>query len=402
MQEYRFNLLKQRMSIEQIKTYLTVKGWKHNSNYPYRNLLIFEPPSFQEGLETVVLPSSMKFKDFDNRFFELLEELSLIENRDTEEILYNIINPETDRLKIRLQSESTINGSIPLEYAKQCIEAIKELIISSINNEIEPRPHYRRPRKHVLDIARKYCLGQSEFGGYTFVVEAPVFITEEEVSLRDTQNALQDTISRRVFKRIISGIQEVESKYIFYDPEQYLKGLNSNMCEALIKLNDTTKQQETSIECSINWASQFPILDNKTYSTKLSPSTFVKLIRVSKLLRDHQEYNVYKNTALEAGDTVRLTPSKIDEGNPTTQVLKEFITFSGRVIEVRTDHRSPYFIVIEVKDERILIGAALDLQNFITACVALKSGAPIKVTGTLKQEGNQYLLSNLSDFKIEN
>ena len=72
--------------------------------------------------KTIAIPASEEFDDFYPIVNNVIELLQKKEARPANEIIKDIPTTFIDRLEIRVISEITEDGKIPLEYAADCVE----------------------------------------------------------------------------------------------------------------------------------------------------------------------------------------------------------------------------------------------------------------------------------------
>lgn len=92
----------------------------------------------------------------------MIELLQKKENRPANEIIKDITTTFIDRLEIRVISEITEDGKIPLEYAADCVEGLKELILYSVCAEQSARPICYRATDYAKSLLNKFKLAQTE------------------------------------------------------------------------------------------------------------------------------------------------------------------------------------------------------------------------------------------------
>ena len=82
-----------RVSVDQVRTYLSCHGW-HLQPFPGPELLVFSGPTDDAGEPIIqVLPSSERLRDYRMRVEGLIGALSVIENRPAVDILTDILAP---------------------------------------------------------------------------------------------------------------------------------------------------------------------------------------------------------------------------------------------------------------------------------------------------------------------
>lgn len=385
-----------RISVDSITRYLTSSGWFFDKGYTYPNLLVFHKPDKNNQEDTIVLPSSEQYKDFKPRLKEILENLSIIENKSENEIIYDMINPNVDRLKINIQSTSTNNGSLPISYAKRCMEAINQLIIAAASNEIENRPYYKRPKKKAITMANEFLLGQTEQGSFTFVVESSIDRSVNE-SFDLTDISGNSPINRRIIFRIVQGIRELDLYFENQQSDLYKKGLNANMCQALIRLKESF-ELETTVKCGIMWAAEYPVKSYSEYSATIYPRTFRLLERSVERLKSTAYIDNDDNRVISYGR------AELEEYTDKIEMLQtnKQVTIIARVLRIESDRFRPYLLFVKSDniDSNSTIIVEVKFNDFMQACLAYEGSKFVEISGEINRSNDRYIVTDVTGFKI--
>lgn len=80
-----------RVSVDQVRNYLLSHGWRLRA-FPGPELLVFEGPNDDDGEPILqVLPSSERLRDYRMRVVDLIDALSIIEDRPAVAILTDML-----------------------------------------------------------------------------------------------------------------------------------------------------------------------------------------------------------------------------------------------------------------------------------------------------------------------
>jgi alpha-galactosidase len=82
----------------------------------------------------IVLPSSEDFEDFHIGLLKAIDTLSSLIDKSPTDIAEELKSVYCDRLQFRVKSPVSAAGKLPLAYAAQCIEGLKNLILYSAHN----------------------------------------------------------------------------------------------------------------------------------------------------------------------------------------------------------------------------------------------------------------------------
>src|SRR5690606_20327439 len=100
--------------------------------------------------------------DYGIRVKELIESLSILEDRPYEDIISDIINPSVDRLQVRVVSSLSKDGTLPLGYASKLISGLKDLLVAAACVEENPLPFYKRATQNAYNYADNCRFGQTK------------------------------------------------------------------------------------------------------------------------------------------------------------------------------------------------------------------------------------------------
>lgn len=367
--EKNFNLI----DLNKLTNYLKLNNWKQDINFPNKNLLVFHKKYDDEEFD-IVIPSQEKFKDFKLRLKDCINALSILEDKSDSIIVNEILKNYTstkDILSIRLISKTSENGTLPLQTANNVIHGIKKLITSAISNENTPKPHIIGSNKDYISSIDNYNLAQTSVGSYIFNIEIK---NDNKYQIYTTQDG--DIVNipkeRRVISRIQTGINEIinakynNEKYNELLQNGYKKGLNANMCDALLEFreNDDTLEVETYI----TWGNNEFIPNNIPRSVTLKSKDFSILSSLS---------DIYKN----------IDPEKAE--------LKGFIIGlfhekTKREITLRAKYkRSNKNFKIEINED-----------DYKICCKAHAEEKQISIKGELLKIGKYTYLKNYSNLVI--
>lgn len=358
-----------------ITTYLLNNGWRKVEDFPNKNLIQFKKKYCEEDIY-INIPSSEKFKDFKVRIKDTIETISILEDKDTSEIIGAIFDYElyeesnTDLFSVRIKSDISERGKIPIDYGKSAIEGIFKLIISAITNEENPSQYMTRINNKNKEL-ENYKLSQTAVGSYIFNIEVKNEINQQ-ISL-DKNDDISMSPQRKVIKRIQNGLDSISKKENFLDYENlYKDGLNANMCDAL--LNFKYDDCKLDIETSVKWAKNMK-----------EPNDIVKCVVISD-----NEFKILKNIS----DKYKETDTK------DTKI-------SGYIVELKADKNNKG----ETTDRSIVIQTRIDKANrnvkvylnesdYMNACNAHAKDMIVSVKGKLIKKGSRTELESYRDFNI--
>lgn len=241
------------ITIEALEAYLLQDLWKQKIDFPNKKVKLFKKVIGKEEF-SLTIPARNDFRDSQIRIKSAVELLSNLKGISVVGIANNIskysnnniviINKdiqvhkrEKDILSFRIISKLSKDGTIPLEYGSSIVEGLKKLVLSAIFNEEDPKPYFLKTSRSAYEKLFKYRLAQTQVGSYIFNIEVDSRL-DEQLMFNDEDQLESISEERKVIRRIQNGIRDVKEKDMTTLLEDgYKKGLNANMCYAIMNLN---------------------------------------------------------------------------------------------------------------------------------------------------------------------
>jgi hypothetical protein len=305
----------------------------------------------------LLVPLNEKYKDYSHVIELIIENISIFEARSFEEALSQILIL-ADRLKTGILEAR--KGMIPLNQGISLYKGLQDLIIYSACSEFERIPAKRYPRKlgDAIKYAETSLLGQSELGSYV----ANIYLPLPRPALEYPWNTNIEPFPRKVVLRILRGLEDLASSVNenSSDPivDNYEKGLNSNMCDALINIIDVGMGNEVVVKSILEPVYSFP--DGILTEFILNPSNKYYLAEARDILMENapiEEEGVFygypeilKHPQEKAKGTIKLKCINIVPKRTVTITMELNPSDYQRVIEA---HRSDRDIKIKGVLDRI-------------------------------------------------
>lgn len=359
--------------------YLKLQGWVKREDFPSEKLIVLDGPIelLGEPIEAVI-PAKEEFKDYGIRVKELIESLSVLEERPIENIISDIRSPSVDRLQVRVVSNVSKDGTLPLGYASKLITGLKDLLIAAACVEENPLPFYKKATKNAYNYADNCRFAQTKTGSFIITIES-ILPTYRQLELFKTDSA--EPFNRRVIKRIIKGIgyveQSVEEGEISVLTDTYKYGLNANMCEALLKMK--IDQFDVDLEYYVDWSSNFPKPKDVPKIAKIIGNQAYGYIEsAAKILRDTDE-SIKRDIV---GKVVRLTAVDLEDDENDISI--------NRYITIQT----------QINDKSLRVNIPLSVEEYKLACDAHRDNKDVKIHGIIERVGNKWQLMSPERFQI--
>jgi len=339
---------------------------------------VFNGPASARGEPIkAVIPASRDLADFPLRLQELINTLGTIESRDPLDIAQDMLDPNVDRLRLRVLAEVARAGTLPLSYATQLIQSLRDLVVAAACAEDEPQPFFRKASAGGTKLASELRFGQTERGSFVVTLESHVAPPSQAIIPGES---VAEPFARRVLARVMRGLGKVE--HVLFSGgtvnvnDLYRDGLNANMCEAILGMKPELGEPE--FEYRMSWAPVLPPPADLPAVVKLERRGMEFLESTARTLRNAQE----SVERVIEGKVVKL--SSLD---PTDE-LEELA--SDRLVTIRFD--------LDGRPQNAVV--PLIYAPYARACDAHRDGKSIRITGRLERTGKQWRLSGARDFQV--
>lgn len=353
--------------------YLELQGWHRRLNFPNEKLIVFDGPLDMNREEIqAVIPANESFKDYRDRVAGLIYSLSEIEERPVELILKDMINPNVDRLQVRVISEMSKDGTLPLTYAANLVNSLKDFLVAAACAEENPQPFYHRATKTSFDYINSCRFGQTNIGSFIINIESLIpTVVEEQLSLLHKEDF--EHFNRRVIKRVQKGLGYVKDSIKENEITlitNYETGFNANMCEALLSLGH--EKVNFDLEYSVDWSIGIPKPTDVPDKVKIGHPDFVYLENAARVLRG------------------------------TNEVIKK--TIKGKILKlavlgaIQSDAFGKITVCTKQDNKNINFTILLNSKHYKIACNAHRDNAEICAVGLVEKIKNKWEMTNPETF----
>jgi len=355
--------------------YLHANGWSSVQS-PTSQATIWEKQARGETFEAL-LPMNATLKDYALRMGELLDVLSVEEQRSQAEVYRDLLTSGSDVIRIRIADPDLSDGTLPIEEHAQIAQKARDLILAAACAATEHRAvwHKRKPSQ-AMDHVRRVRIGQSERGSYivTVLSRVPPRLDAGNGQLIETDSPYE----RRVTETLATSLQALEQAAAHAAVTQRMsafdeavpKGVNANLCDAVAGLWGGDHLQR-HLDFSFTWAPSRP------GSPKIARRVSIGADRVPVIReagRQMRELSPFPDFEVN-GPVVRLNR---EEGAPTGKAT-----------------------VVGIVDERqARVSIDLGESDYHKAVQAHDLGKSLQLFGTLVKEGRGYVLRNPSNLNV--
>lgn len=352
-----------------LERYLLLNEWVRNYDFPNRNMMVFE-----RNDEILAFPASEKLSDFYVNLPKVIETLSYLYDKSVIDITKEISASYHDLLEFRIKSEISSDGQLPLDYASECIEGIKELILYAACAEQTNQPVCFRVTNNAKNVLNGFKLAQTEVGSFVINIDIQVADEEEQYTINgiEVDSGMEHMVVQRI-GQAIKQIDEITKNNNLFDEivaNAYESGVTANICESLMKLKPDSSNAE--IETKIRYATVYG--KKEVDIVKIQNCHFYTMSEISK----HYRENESEMLVSVEGYITSLNKKKIDE------------VHSDRVIRA----------VVDVNGDMRTVSAELCDEDYRVACDAHRDGEKILIKGILDMSKKIYKFMSVNSFGI--
>ena len=133
----------------EVVSYLRSNGWRKAGEKPGNWSRWLRTDEDGEEFE-VTVPLNPEFRDFAARMGDVLQVLSVFEERSQLPILRDLLVTGADVIRLRLADPELADASVPLDEGATFIQKAKDMMLAAACAAVNPRMYYpsRKPRKH--------------------------------------------------------------------------------------------------------------------------------------------------------------------------------------------------------------------------------------------------------------
>jgi hypothetical protein len=203
----------------------------------------------------IIQPLDNRLRDYSQRMYEIIQVLSEFEVKELAGILDEIVNFDSDIVKVRVMSPDVDNGSIPLGDGVLLFEKARDLLVSTTLSTFKKNRYFSGAwPADVKDFLGTLKLGQTEYGSYIVNVIAPIVISSEN------REGERSSITREVSNNLARSLVATTTAVTKYEASEDLivfeeainNGVSANLCDALIGISGSKGHRD--IEISIQLA----------------------------------------------------------------------------------------------------------------------------------------------------
>ncbi|NJK33112.1 MAG: hypothetical protein HC927_12290 [Deltaproteobacteria bacterium] len=348
-----------------MQQHLRSRGWRLKQDLSAQGFALYERNDVE-----IDVPLRVDYADYARRLEEVLEILASVEKVSPAELIDDLTQPIGDTLAIRVQSEFTTSGTLPLEDSIRVRQGAKALLLSAAHSAVLPQPWFpRMTRTEAVELMNSVQEGQTQRGSFVARFIVPVEPAVGELDLDE------EPFGRRVMTllfRALEGVRHVRSLGAFKELLGMEKqGVSGNLLAALASM--VPRGSGGSVEFGVTWARNRRV--PSVNSTVIFPSeSLAGLDAVADEMRRR-----VKTSGFEVIGYV----TRLERPEPTADM-------GGGIALVPTEGETRELKRVSVQ---------LDAASYTNAIEAHKNGTTVRVVGTLQKSGRRWVLADASGFE---
>jgi hypothetical protein len=324
------------------------------------------------------VPLRQSFRDYPRRVREILENLTLIEDRSQYDIYQDLVRTNQDIVRISIDVPET--GRVGLDEAGVLFWATRELVLAAACSAHTHRAYFpRRKPPRAMEYVRHVNLAAPEAGSFVVVLESPLpssFAQQQmpEIGsgpLEDEpfeRTALLTLATAGMSIRKSIGISTAGGSVERF-AEHVEAGVNANYCDALATMLEEGPGRDLSI--AFSWSTSRPVSRPVPSQLSFSKNDAQVLRAAARFLKERAPVAGFELT----GQIVRLETADLALGGS--------VTVAGLVDDAI---RQAQFFV--------------DAEDYQRAIEAHQNERIVSVEGELVKEGRSFRLRNPRMFSV--
>ncbi|WAD26728.1 hypothetical protein OS670_20395 [Pseudomonadaceae bacterium T75] len=357
-----------------LELYLLSTGWIENGSISDKAKVWHRPEEKNFDLE-ILQPVNEDLKDYSQRLYEAIHNLSEYENRSPLKVISDLKNFDSDIVKIRVISPDVDGGAIPIDDGVLLFEKAKELLVSSTLSTFKKKRFFSGSWPAVVkEFMNTLRFGQTERGSYIVNVIAPVsHFSEKELPEADCSitRSISNNLARSLGATMVALENYEKTNDLISFEGAVSSGVSANLCDAIIGMSGSSKSRDVEIS-----------------------------IELAALEKDSQEI-IRKHRFTSSHIPILSTASEYYKGN---FVIKNYEA-SGLVIRMDHEPAEDYGVIrvtstVNGTDKNISIQLSLD--DYWEAVKAHKPRLPVVCQGDLHVTPRSAFLADPRNFRVIN
>lgn len=384
-----------------VEMYLNMHGWQRLPATYASEYIFYEAPirdDFGKQIK-VAVPVTQDNTIVSEAVPQIIKTVALVERRDRYAIAADMSPANVDVFSVRIVSAVT-RSSIGLQNAQWMYRALYGLFVASASAEINPAPWHRYANQLGTEYAAGLRLMPAETRSFAFAVRSN--LGDETLTNHFANNRNRAaSFKRNVMTRVMRGLYRCRAASdadATWDGlrEEFKSGMNSNMCDAVVRMYQEVAAPDTEIEFGVEWSPKQGVPDDVrdigtvTYTEKVITFTN-QLGRVFRKEPEAPRVDVIGYVIALRDKTAEEQPQLLfgyDEDNEEPEAVADAFD-KDRVVTLKVENA--------VNSGGInfnVVRMSLDNDRYAIACDAHnpKTKFAVRAKGRLVRRGRNYVL----------
>lgn len=274
--------------------YLRVHGWNEEAirSEAERSWITRD----SDGSEfQLTLPMRADLRDFVPRMVDLVETLSVFEQRPFGQVIEDMTLADADIVRFFIDDAVAQDATLALDDGALVLGSVRETVAAAASASISPKPVFNsRKADRVVEYMSGLRLGQSEKGSYVLKVvskvppelrvpgqqQLPITGGVEEPFQRQVTLTLSKAIA--AIKAAVETAASTGQVNAFEAAVQ--NGVSANLCEAIVKLGGEGRSRR-SVGFGFSWSKNRPVKGEPVRKIVLAQESFPFIAEAARLFR---------------------------------------------------------------------------------------------------------------------
>ncbi len=364
------------ISLIDMERYLVKKGWKL-IDHPNKKIHLFRGPlSDNDAPIDIMLPINIDFLDYKQRIKDIINMLSILEQKTSNDFIDELTLISNDRMRMRVISSVSDSSSLPLDIAAHEVQGLKNLYMWAACSEEKKAPHFDQPSTLAINHVRNCRFGHTFEGSFGFIVSSPIISEYDQLPLFD--HIIEAPFERKVTERIARGFSLTKKALLENDPliliDNFPIAFNSKMCDAIL---DMSVEKQNKIKFFIDWSYQIPV-------------------------EKELQFNEYINFDLPEFELIEYASSELQKIEPFKDTIIGKIITLHTITDPQLVNEIPRIAIIKHNYGGHSIDVKLELtrEQYLSAYTAHGKGQKVKIIGNLFKKGSIWRMVDIESIEL--
>ena len=335
-----------------LSAYARCAGWNRTENYG-KHADVYTG----EGLPEVILPRTQRVGDYSLVVSRLIDIFAEVAESDELALYRELMMSDRDVIRVKaLESQS--DGTVALDDGLGLVGGARDMILAAACSYRDPQPFYRAgANKEAMTFLKRMRLGQPERGSFVISFLTPLIPPPMQPALKRDW-PMEGPLDRQITRHLAGSLKaanDAAERLVSGDmsgfQEAILKGVNANLCDALVRLLEPFQV----IDVSVIWARTHP-MTNRSVDARFAGSSAPMFREAAKSYRDREP----KEDVEVFGFVHMLKREQQEEDGTVT--IRGFVEGEHRSVKALLSHYD-YQQAIDAHDRRVPVIATGDLER---------------------------------------